>query len=47
MKEKKIKEIGSTTIKPAANLTPDKRKNLLFNINCSLEIPIKDYDKNQ
>ena len=34
------------TIKPAANLTPDEKRGLLFDVSCSLEIPIEDFDKN-
>ena len=34
------------TIKPAANLTPDEKWGLLFDVSCSLEILIEDFDKN-
>ena len=34
------------TIKPAANLTPDEKRGLLFDVSCSLEIPIEDFDEN-
>ncbi|PKK75856.1 hypothetical protein RhiirC2_735576, partial [Rhizophagus irregularis] len=35
-----------TTTFSATNLTPDKIRNLLFNVDCSLEIPIDDFNEN-
>ncbi|RHZ74083.1 hypothetical protein Glove_227g182 [Diversispora epigaea] len=29
-----------------SNLTPDEKRNLLFDVTCSLEIPMKDFDEN-
>src|SRR5437764_12648112 len=29
-----------------SNLTPDEKRNLLFDVNCSLEIQMEDFDKN-
>src|SRR3954454_4700438 len=29
-----------------ANLTPDEKRNLLFNVSSSLEIPMEDFDEN-
>ncbi|CAB4432297.1 unnamed protein product [Rhizophagus irregularis] len=36
----------STTVRPAANLTPDEKWGLLFDVTCPLEIPIEDFDEN-
>ncbi|PKY57815.1 hypothetical protein RhiirA4_510990 [Rhizophagus irregularis] len=36
----------STTVRPAANLTPDEKRGLLFDVTCPLEIPIEDFDEN-
>src|SRR5688572_26641333 len=29
-----------------STLTPDEKRNLLFNVSCSLEIPMEDFDEN-
>ncbi|CAB5203214.1 unnamed protein product [Rhizophagus irregularis] len=36
----------STTVRPAANLTPDEKRGLLFDVTCPLEIPMEDFDEN-
>ncbi|PKK64922.1 hypothetical protein RhiirC2_853965 [Rhizophagus irregularis] len=36
----------STTVRPAANLTPDEKRGLLFDITCPLEISMEDFDEN-
>ncbi|GES97801.1 hypothetical protein GLOIN_2v1777773 [Rhizophagus clarus] len=38
--------VPSDTITPPEDLTPDEKRSLLFNVSCSLEIPMEDFDKN-
>lgn len=33
------------TIRLAANLTPDEKQGMLFDLSCSLKIPIEDFDE--
>src|SRR5690349_10528806 len=35
-----------TTFTPTAHLTPNEKRSLLFNVNCSLEIKMEDFDEN-
>ncbi|PKY39722.1 hypothetical protein RhiirA4_440230 [Rhizophagus irregularis] len=37
---------ASAIVRPAANLTPDEKRSLLFDVSCSLEIPMEDFDEN-
>ncbi|GBC09883.1 hypothetical protein RclHR1_00920001 [Rhizophagus clarus] len=37
--------VPSDTITPPEDLTPDEKRSLLFNVSCSLEILMKDFDK--
>ena len=37
---------ASSTIRPAANLTPDEKWDLLFDVGSPLEIPMEDFDEN-
>jgi hypothetical protein len=43
-----MEEIESAVIslRPSPNLTPDERRNLLFDVSCTLEIPIEDFNEN-
>ncbi len=38
-----ITSLGDTSI---VNFTPEEKWNLLFNVDCSLKIPIGDFNKN-
>jgi len=35
-----------TNTNSLTNLTPDEKRNLIFNVNDTLEIPIEDFDNN-
>ena len=37
---------SSIIITPETNLTPDEKRDLLFNVSRSLEIPMEDFDVN-
>ena len=41
-----IAETSSTVITSETHFTPDEKRNLLFNINCPLEIQIEDFNEN-
>src|SRR5215475_2537034 len=41
-----MEEIESVVIRLSPDLTPNERRNLLFDVSCSLEVPIEDFDEN-